>query len=252
MTPAADRRLLHHPAAWLAAVIMAASSPVALAANLSGNVTVNLIAPGGLTSDGGATIDPTPVSLSDTVTVSAGAIELSAGDSTTIGSQLMLTSPTPIGSSIPLYAPVSSELIDFNGSSIFVRLLTGSASALNVYTTGYLGSGGTHARYEFTGLNVPGETITGLSYLVGDNFGTLANTGLVNPPANFIRLTSAHSIVFELDQLQFADRGQGNASNYAEFRIDLQTAPVPEPSTFALALLGLGLTAWTARRRTTA
>jgi hypothetical protein len=256
MSPTSPHRRLALCTPWLLAATLALSSHAALAAGLSGSVTVNLIAPGGLTIDGGGpATDTTPINLSDTVTVSPGSIEVSAGDGTLIGGML-LTSPTPIVSSIPLYASVSSELIDFNGSSIFVRLLSGSIDEnTNVSTTGYLGLGGSHARYEFTNLNVPGELITGLSYLVGDNFGTSANTGLTNLgslPASFIRLTSAHSIAIDLDGLQFADRGQGSGGNYAEFRIDLQTSPVPEADASLMALFGLGLGGlFIARRKTT-
>ena len=36
-------------------------------------------------------------------------------------------------------------------------------------------------------------------------------------------------------------RELGSASNYAEFRLDLQTTPVPEPGTLALTVTGLAL-----------
>ncbi|NVL83648.1 PEP-CTERM sorting domain-containing protein, partial [Escherichia coli] len=56
---------------------------------------------------------------------------------------------------------------------------------------------------------------------------------------NGIQLSSPHSVVLALDQIHFADRGQGESNNFATFRIDLQTAPVPEPATAALAIIGL-------------
>lgn len=222
----------------LAAATLASSNP-AMAAGLSGNVTVTLTAPGGVTTDGGATVDATPISLSDTVAVSPGSLEITAGNGTQIGAR-MRTSPTPINSTIPLYAATASEFIDFNGKSIYVRLLSGSVDALGVNTTGYLGLGGSHARFEISGLNVPGEIITGLSYAIGDDFANSGSIGLSPlPPASFIHLTSNTSLVFDLDQLTFANRELG--SNYAEFRLDLQTTPVPEPASLALVAAGLAV-----------
>jgi len=233
---------LNHPLPWLAAALLALGNP-AMAAGLSGNVTVTLTAPGGTTTD------PTPISLSDTVAVSPATIEITAGNGTHIGAQ-MLTSPTPINGTIPLYTATASEFIDFNGKSIYVRLLSHSVDALGVNTTGYLGSGSGHARYEITGLDVPGEIITGLSYVVGDNFSNSGTIGLSPlPPASFIHLTSNTSLVFELDQLTFTDRELGSASNYAEFRLDLQTTAVPEPEALALMVAGLALTAWARPRQ---
>lgn len=191
-----------------------------MAATLAGNVHVSLLAPGGL--DG----DPTPLSFANTVPIT-GTIEISPGDGSAIGAWML-----------------PSELIDIQGNSIYVRVGQGASDG----TTGYRGLPGQHARYEFTGLQVPGQLIDSLSYSALDGFGVGPGTGLSNLPAlqlaSFIRLTSAHSLVLELDQLHFLDRGHGESNNFAEFRIDLHTmAAVPEPEAMALALSGLGLLA---------
>ncbi|MDE2401052.1 MAG: PEP-CTERM sorting domain-containing protein [Burkholderiales bacterium] len=191
------------------------------AADLSGNVTVSLLAPGG------TAFDPTPIALSDTVAVSS-AVEFSPGNGTNVGSFML--SNDNLG-----------ELIDFKGHDVYVRVLQGADNG----TTGYLGTGGTPARYEFSGLTVPGELITGLSYTATDGFGTSVSTGLSNLPAlqaaSFIHLTSSHGFVLALDALQFVDRGTGTSNNYADFKITLQTTAVPEPGTLAMSMVGLGL-----------
>ena len=50
---------------------------------------------------------------------------------------------------------------------------------------------------------------------------------------------SPHSFEVNLDQIKFRDRGLGESNNFLDFRIDMVTSAVPEPSTAILALLGL-------------
>jgi hypothetical protein len=114
--------------------MLSMSSP-AMAAGLSGHVTVNLIASGGVTSDGGTTVDATPANLSYTITVSPASIKI-------------------------------------------------------------------------TGLHVPGEIITSLTYLVGDNFGNSGTNGLAGLPL----------------------------ASFIPFRLDLQTTLVTEPGSAAMVL----------------
>lgn len=199
---------------------------LAQAASFSGPVTVSLMAPGGITSDG-VTIDTTPLALTQSVPPDS-AILPGVGE---VG-----------GFMLPL------ESIRFDGTSILVRVSQGASNG----TTGYLGLGGQHARYEFSNLNVAGQVISGMSYSLADNFGVGPGTGLNNGAAlissGVVKLTSPHSVVLELDQLQFRDRGLGESNNFADFRIDLQVTAVPEPATGAMALLGLVMLGAATRR----
>lgn len=209
--------------------VLALAPLSALALTFSGPVTVNLVAPGGLSSDGGTTLASGPISLSQ-ITDASGRIR--PGDGGDVG-----------GFMLP------AESITLSDTSILVRVAQGSSDG----TTGYLGSAGQHARYEFTGLDVAGMVITGLSFSAADNFGTGSGTGLSNLPfltaANAIRLSSPSSVVLELDQLHFVDRGQGESNNFADFRLDLQITPIPEPVSIALGIAGLGAMALLRARR---
>lgn len=206
---------------------------VAAHADLAGPITVSLIAPGGVIGN------PAPISLFDPVTPGPG-VEISAGDGTNVGSFMLAT---PMG---------LSEQIDFSGNSILVRVVAGNVDAGNNLVTGYLGLGPEHARYEFDGLNVAGSTITGLNLGSADGFTFVGFSGVASPaaPGSYIHLVSPSRIVFDLDTLVFKDRGLGQGNNYAEFRIDLVTAAVPEPGQYALMLGGLlllgGVRAWRA------
>lgn len=193
------------------------------AAGLAGSVvTVSLKSPGGIEGD------PTPLAFVNTVTVGPGE-EITAGDGSPIGSFML-----------------SSELIDLQDTAINLRLFEGSSLG----TTGYLGLGGAHARYEFTGLNLPGQVIQSLSFTVGDGFasGPGVFTGVSNLAAlqtgGLVHLLSPNSLSLDLDTLAFADRGLGESLNHADIRISLHTAPVPEPEALTLLLCGLGVLAW--------
>ncbi len=208
----------------LAALCHAGMAQAALA--FSGPVTVSLIAPGGLTSDGGATVLSDPIDVSQAVLPGATISPETGGD---IGGGFMLP----------------SEFITLDGTSILLRVAQGSSDG----TTGYLGTGGEHARYAFTGLNVAGEAISGLTFSAVDFGGGITGVDNLASLPDAIRLTSPHSVVLELDQLHFVDRGNGESNNFANFRIDLQTTPVPEPSASWLMLTGLAGLGLAVRRR---
>lgn len=215
-------RPLSIPAILLAGLLTAVSAH----ANLSGPLTVKLIAPGGIIGDA------TPVSASDVVTPGSG-IEISTGDGTNIGAWML----TPNG--LP-------EQIDFSGNSILVRVAAGNVDASGNPVTGYLGRGVDHAHYEFDGLSVAGATIIGFNLGAADGFTFTGFNGVASPasPSSYIHLVSPSQIVFDLDTLVFKDRGNGQSNDYAEFRIDLitnATPPVPEPAQYALMLGGLAL-----------
>jgi hypothetical protein len=93
----------------------------------------------------------------------------------------------------------------------------------------------------------------------------LAVTGLINPKSSgFLRegvgvvdfsITWADELVdfgnggqfkIVMDEISFTANGQTVDQNY---RIEMVTAPIPEPETYALMLAGLGLVGFMARRR---
>jgi hypothetical protein len=133
-------------------------------------------------------------------------------------------------------AMVDDESIRFDGDAILLRVGSASDSGL---TTGW-GSG---ARYLISGIGVVGAVITGVNVAAYDGFGVSGTTGLAAGavPASFVSGNAGFStIVFTLDDaLQFVDRGNGSAGNYAEFRIDLVSQPVPEPAQWLLMAGGL-------------
>jgi len=191
---------------------------LAQAASFSNTVNVSLLAPGGTTTDG-VNIDPTPLALQQTVSPSG---QILPGDGGDIGGYML-----------------PQESITISGNSILVSVAEGASNA----STGYLGAAGQHARYVFDNLNVAGSVITGVTFTAFDNFGTSGFVGVSNLPTlishNVIALGSNHSVVMNLDEIRFADRGNGESNNFANFRIDVQTAPVPEPASGALSLMGL-------------
>lgn len=209
---------LNIPTKRLALVLALSAASVAHAASFSSTINVSLLAPGGITTDG-INIDPTPLALTQDVSPSGQILPGGAGDI----SGFML----------------SLESITISGTSILVRVAEGASNG----STGYLGAGGQHARYEFNNLTVSGQTITGLTFSAFDNFSNSGTTGVSNLGAlvagNVIHLSGTHAVVMELDDIRFANRGQGESNNFADFRIDIQTAPVPEPASGALTLFGL-------------
>lgn len=192
-------------------------------AGFAGDITVQLLAPGGTTAGG-----PAPITLSQTVAFADLASGVRAGN---LG-----------GSGAVSDYMLDNERVFFSDTMILLRVAVGDATG-GVLTTGYLGSGGTHARYQFDGIVFPGRVITDILVYAYDGFATAgpaSAVGLLSPanPLLLVHQVDADSIAFDLDSLQFKQRFPGESNNYAEFRIDLVTAPVPEPAPAWLMLAG--------------
>lgn len=174
-------------------------------ATLDPSVSVSLVVPGGIVGVPGA------FSVTDVVSTLTGII---VGDSTQIGTNYMLP----------------GESISFAGNAIQLTV-AGGATIGPTWVTGYLGSGLNHALYVFSGLSIPGQTITGV---------TLSHAGAVLSGYS-AALTAPGQVSFNLDQLTFSAPVSPASYPYGQFTINLQTSPVPEPAVWALALAGLGV-----------
>lgn len=192
-------------------------------ADFAGDITVKLLAPGGTSGDS------TPIDAAQTVAfadLSAGVQAGNLGGSGAV-SDLML----------------DNERVFFSGSMILMRVAVGDDSG-GVLTTGYLGSGGAHARYQFDGIAFTGRIITGFLVYAYDGFATsgpASASGLLSPadPMVLVHQVDADSYSFDLDTLVFKQRFAGSGDNYAEFRVDFITTAVPEPSAWLLLAAGL-------------
>lgn len=208
-----------------ALVFGAALLALSAQATLVTPISVSLLAPGGITGD------PTPLSFSQTVNYGLPITPAGGGN---IG-----------GFMLP------DEQIALSGDSVLIRAAQGNETG----GTGYLGLGGIHARYEFAGMGIAGRTLTGVNVFSFDGYGGSGFSGVLSGIGAFLIDTNADTLldtlVFNLDDLLFKDRGLGQALNFAEFRIDiLSTANVdpppnnvPEPGSLALsaaALFALG------------
>ena len=106
-------------------------------ANLFSPISVNLIAPGGI-------IGPTPISVTQLL-----------GDGSPI---------TPGSGAIGAFMSFGEQITLFTAD---LNIRVGSFNSTG--STGYLGLGTAHARYEFVGLNIPGRTLTGIEVFVDRN-----------------------------------------------------------------------------------
>ncbi|MFG6489714.1 PEP-CTERM sorting domain-containing protein [Roseateles sp. BYS78W] len=201
-------------------------------------ITVKLIAPGGYTD--GTTTDTTPISAQQVVSVADLATGLHAGGSGAVENWMLNT-----------------EEITFVDNSIHVRSFAGADEGAAGLFTGYLGSGGAHALYEFDGLSIAGKTIVGFTVSAFDNYADSGFSGLAGPSAgSLVHQIGADALSFDLDSIMFVNRGTGTGNAYADFRIDLILqdsstgggGKLPEPATLALfAVAALGARA--AQRR---
>jgi len=201
--------------------LLAAPAQAALVSPL----TLSLVSPGGVTTDG---VNILPfVTLSDSVDPAVGIV---AGDGSNIG-----------GFMLP------GESIGFLGNSIMLHVAAGAALANGDLTSGYLGAGGAHARYQFDDLQIAGQTIVGY---------TLSMLGVAS--GGHVDLGGAHSLSLWLDDLVFAPNPLGESFAGGDFRIDLLTRPVvqppdngvPEPAGWALVAVALVALRLVPRRRT--
>lgn len=199
--------------------LLALAAGFAQAETFAQPVTVTLSAPGGLW-DGTTVTEPGPLGETDLLAPNT---SLLPGDGSAIGDQFLL--PT--------------EFISLVGTEIHIRVAQGASDG----STGYLGDAGVPATFTFSGLAVAGQNIVGLTLGFNDGFGDVGTVGIANLPAltasNWIRLTADDTVAVNLDTLRFLDRGTGEANNFADIRIALQTVPVPEPESWALLLGGL-------------
>lgn len=202
-----------------------AATALCAQADFATGVTVHLIAPGGISG-----ISSNAVSATQSLSLAQLATGMNAGDSGDISGTYMQTGET--------------IFFDNTSNSILLHVASGWDEN-NVITTGYLDQGSDPARYEIDGIRVAGATITGFKAYDATGYGTSGPSGLTGPTdLTQVISFSGNKLVFDLGTLTFVRPTAGSGAAFAEFRIDLQTAPVPEPETAWLLLAGMGLIAW--------
>lgn len=210
---------------FMATLALCLSGSIAFNAHatlLGDSVTATLSSPLGII---GNSADPTPINVSDTVTVGA-------------GSEI-----TPGVGNVGFYM-LDSEYIDFQGGAISLRAQCGATTSQGVCITGY-GSG---AKYIFSDLNDSLGVITGFNLL---------SSHFLNFNSNWVSLIDAHTISVALDTMQLEDQGNGESNNFGLLTINLVVRPgtqppgndVPEPGSLPLSLAAALALACTARRR---
>lgn len=191
------------------------ASSLAAQAGFSSAITVQLLAPGGLTSD------PTPINVSQTVAVADLATGISLAGGGDVGNYLL-----------------TGERVYFGDGLINLKIGVGDDTS-GVYTTGYLGDGSGHARYVFDNLDLTGLTISGFDIASSSGFASPASV------ASLVHLLDPHTLTVDLDTLEIAHLVQGSSNNFAQLSIRLLTrdAPpppasgVPEPASLSLFLI---------------
>lgn len=211
----------------VAALTLSALLGSSAQAAFSTDVTVSLLAPGGIVGDS------TPITGSDVVSGADG-LKLSPGDGSFIGGWML-----------------TLEQISFSGNSITMTIASGAELGNGDWVTGYLGTGGAHARYSFSNLNITGQQIVGLVLSDKDGFLDTGFSGALSPsdPGSYVKLLNAHQLTVDLDTLIFKDRGTGSSNGRVDLRIDLVTAAVPELPSGSLLLAGGLLMGGLLRRR---
>lgn len=154
---------------------------------------------------------------------------------------------------------VLPALLNPGDSYLALSILTGSPASATFSIANPIQTLSFQFKYVglFTGTSVDGTfSVTGPGGALTS--GNLSNNSLLlNPGPNGATFTSAnfsHLLAGDYTFTFARNTGNvGNALNIDDFQLTVTTEPVvvpiPEPSTYALMALGLGVVGWTARRR---
>lgn len=241
--------------AWVRLALFAAGGMVAMSAQagvLTGTFSALLASPGGITSDGGATVNDTPLLVSDSNLAIGDGIHANDGPGGFVDTQ--------IGAYM-----LAGEYITFGGADARIQLHVSAGSQEDrgtsdpmddILMTGYLSSGADRARYVLSGLNIVGELITGFT-VTGSGF---------DDPTNLADLiafdaSTPDTITIFLDTMKLTPSARGAFYAGGDLNISFQTCiqsspgcglpvvnPMPEPGSLALVAIALaGAPLW--RRR---
>ncbi|HEY4301027.1 MAG TPA: PEP-CTERM sorting domain-containing protein [Candidatus Didemnitutus sp.] len=167
----------------------------------------------------------TPIMLSDGMVVSPGDIigNLTFSNGLTLGvnGKMEMEVKTAGGA-----AGTGYDVVNVSGGTLNITSSTASPFVIYLYSINLSGTAGAVADF---------NSSTGYSWVLFNS------TSLTNFAAN----------KFQIDTTNFANLLDGGAFSIVESgnQIVLDFSPVPEPSTFALLIPGLGLVAWAVRRR---